>query len=151
MTRTRRVLATLLVVGALAAQPGTASLAIPRADHASVSFQANAPSAAGPREVAGAAATGSASLAQLVGQKLMVAMSGTTPSADLLGRIERGEVGGVILFSFNISTAGKLRALTEQAGPGRGGRRPAPATDRDRPGGWPGGAGGLGTTDAVAA
>ena len=53
-------------------------------------------------------------LAQLVGQKLMVAMSGTTPSADLLGRIERGEIGGVILFSFNISTAGQLRALTKQ-------------------------------------
>lgn len=106
----REVLATLLV-GVLAAEPGTASLAIQRVDHASVSFRAEATSIANPT---GVAATGSASLVQLVGQKLMVAMSGTTPSADLLGRIERGEVGGVILFSFNISTAGKLRALTRK-------------------------------------
>src|SRR5215212_3908808 len=42
------------------------------------------------------------SLSQLIGQKLMVAMSGTTPSADLLGRVRRGEVGGVILFGANI-------------------------------------------------
>ncbi|HEX5465277.1 MAG TPA: glycoside hydrolase family 3 N-terminal domain-containing protein [Candidatus Limnocylindrales bacterium] len=53
-----------------------------------------------------------ASLAQLVGQKLIVAMSGTSPSADLLGRIRRGEVGGVILFGANISTAAQVRALT---------------------------------------
>jgi beta-N-acetylhexosaminidase len=52
--------------------------------------------------------------AQLIGQKLMVAMAGTTPSADLLGRIRRGEVGGVILFGANISTAGQVAALTAQ-------------------------------------
>jgi beta-N-acetylhexosaminidase len=51
-------------------------------------------------------------LAQLIGQKLVVRMSGTTPSADLLGRIRRGEVGGVILFGFNITTASALTALT---------------------------------------
>ena len=50
--------------------------------------------------------------AQLVGQKLMVAMSGTTPDTDLLGRIGRGEVGGVILFGSNITSASALRALT---------------------------------------
>jgi beta-N-acetylhexosaminidase len=50
--------------------------------------------------------------AQLIGQKLMVAMSGTTPSSDLLGRIGRGEVGGVILFGSNITSASQLRALT---------------------------------------
>ena len=111
MTRTREVLATLLVVGVLVAEPGTASVAIQHADRARVSFRADATPGAG---LTGVAATGSAPLAQLVGQKLMVAMSGTTPSADLLGRIERGEVGGVILFSFNISTAGKLRALTNK-------------------------------------
>jgi hypothetical protein len=44
-------------------------------------------------------------LAQLIGQKLMVAMSGTTASKRLLGRIRRGEVGGVILFGANITTA----------------------------------------------
>ena len=47
-------------------------------------------------------------LAQMIGQKLMVRMDGTTPSADLLGRIQRGEVGGVILFGSNIvSTAAR--------------------------------------------
>jgi beta-N-acetylhexosaminidase len=47
-----------------------------------------------------------------VGQKLVVSMSGTTPSADLLGRIRRGEVGGVILFGSNITTRAALLALT---------------------------------------
>ncbi len=51
-------------------------------------------------------------LAQLVGQKLVVSMSGTTPSADLLDRIRRGEVGGVILFGSNITTRTALVALT---------------------------------------
>ena len=53
-----------------------------------------------------------ASLAQLIGQKLIVAMAGTMPDADLLGRIRRGEVGGVILFGSNIRSASQLRALT---------------------------------------
>lgn len=39
-------------------------------------------------------------------------MEGTTPSTDLLGRIGRGEVGGVILFGANITTAAALTALT---------------------------------------
>ncbi len=54
----------------------------------------------------------SASLAQLVGQKLVVRMEGTTPTAALLGRIGRGEIGGVILFGFNITTPAALVALT---------------------------------------
>ncbi len=60
------------------------------------------------------ASSGPATLAQLVGQKLVVAMSGTIPDADLLGRIQRGEVGGVILFGSNITTAGSLSALTRK-------------------------------------
>jgi beta-N-acetylhexosaminidase len=55
-----------------------------------------------------------ATFAQLVGQKLMVAMAGTTPSADLLGRVQRGEVGGVILFGSNITSAAQLAALTSK-------------------------------------
>lgn len=54
------------------------------------------------------------SIAQLVGQKLVIRMDGTTPSADLLGRIGRGEVGGVILFGANITTRDALAALTAQ-------------------------------------
>jgi beta-N-acetylhexosaminidase len=63
-----------------------------------------------PAPVATAAAT--PTLAQLVGQKLVVRMTGTTPSADLLGRIRRGEVGGVILFGSNVTTRTALVALT---------------------------------------
>lgn len=58
-------------------------------------------------------ATATATYAQLIGQKLMVAMSGTTASSDLLGRIQRGEVGGVILFGSNITGATQLAALTK--------------------------------------
>jgi beta-N-acetylhexosaminidase len=41
-------------------------------------------------------------------------MDGRTPSADLLGRIGRGEVGGVILFGPNVTTPAALTALTAQ-------------------------------------
>jgi beta-N-acetylhexosaminidase len=51
-------------------------------------------------------------LAQLIGQKLVVRMDGLTPSADLLGRIRRGEVGGILLFGSNITTPTALVALT---------------------------------------
>jgi beta-N-acetylhexosaminidase len=61
-----------------------------------------------PRVVAASGPT----LTELVGQKLVVAMAGTTPSASLLGRITRGEVGGVILFGANIVSAPQLVALT---------------------------------------
>jgi beta-N-acetylhexosaminidase len=44
----------------------------------------------------------------------MVKMVGTTPSADLLGRIGRGEIGGVILFGSNVTTQAALVALTNQ-------------------------------------
>lgn len=73
-------------------------------------------------------------LAQLVGQKLMVAMSGTTPSAALLGRVKRGEVGGVILFGANIGTAASLTAATDalQAAAAAGGQpRLLIATDQE--------------------
>lgn len=53
-------------------------------------------------------------LAQLIGQKLVIRMSGTTPSADLLGRIERGEIGGVIVFGYNVVDSTQLQALTAQ-------------------------------------
>ena len=62
----------------------------------------------------GAAIATGPTLAQLIGQKLIVRMDGTTPSADLLGRIRRGEVGGVILFGANITTRAALVALTAE-------------------------------------
>jgi beta-N-acetylhexosaminidase len=51
-------------------------------------------------------------LAHLIGQKLVVRMDGTTPSASLLGRIKRGEIGGVILFGFNVVSKTQLINLT---------------------------------------
>lgn len=48
----------------------------------------------------------------LVGQRLVVAMRGTTPSAPLLARIRAGEVGGVILFGANVRTIPQVQALT---------------------------------------
>ncbi len=67
-----------------------------------------APSAPAPLAASGP------TLRQLVGQKLVVAMHGLTPSADLLGRIQGGEVGGVILFGANITSAPQLVSLTRQ-------------------------------------
>jgi beta-N-acetylhexosaminidase len=63
----------------------------------------------------GPAAATTPTTAQLVGQKLVVAMDGTTtPSASLLARIARGEVGGVILFGRNVTSKAELIALTKQ-------------------------------------
>jgi beta-N-acetylhexosaminidase len=64
-----------------------------------------APTAAAPTAVA-------PSLARLIGQKLVVKMQGTTPSADLLSRIRHGQIGGLILFASNITTPAALDALT---------------------------------------
>ena len=68
------------------------------------------PQSAGPEAESALAA--SVPLRDLIGQKLVVAMHGFTPSADLLGRISRGEVGGVILFGGNIRSAKQLNRLT---------------------------------------
>jgi beta-N-acetylhexosaminidase len=65
--------------------------------------------------VAGAAPareTAPPTLAQLVGQKLVVSMHGTAPSASLLRRVRRGDVGGVIVHRFNFSTSAQLRRIT---------------------------------------
>lgn len=49
------------------------------------------------------------SLGRLVGQKLVVAFRGTLlPPAELLSRVRRGEVGGVILFAENGAASGRL-------------------------------------------
>ncbi len=65
-------------------------------------------------------------LGQLVGQKLVVAMAGTTPDAEILDLVGRGEVGGVILFGSNVGTAAALRALASrlQAAAAAGGQPP---------------------------
>jgi beta-N-acetylhexosaminidase len=50
-------------------------------------------------------------LAQLVGQHLLVRMKGSTPSASLLGRIKRGEIGGVVLFKENTRGPSGVKGL----------------------------------------
>jgi beta-N-acetylhexosaminidase len=116
MTRAARVaLAMTLVVAGLGAP-----LARPAPSRAATSAPAAEPSSA----AAATAAAAQPTIAQLVGQKLVIRMDGTTPSSDLLGRIQRGEVGGVILFGANITTATALTALTAklQAAAKAGGR-----------------------------
>jgi beta-N-acetylhexosaminidase len=49
---------------------------------------------------------------ELVGQKLMVRMGGTRPSAKLLQRVRRGEIGGVVLLASNIRDRAQVRSLT---------------------------------------
>src|SRR5262245_18249705 len=63
-------------------------------------------------------------LAQLVGQKLVVTMQGTAPTASLLARVRRGEVGGVIVHGFNFRTSEGLRRITRslQVAAAAGGR-----------------------------
>jgi beta-N-acetylhexosaminidase len=51
-------------------------------------------------------------VAELVGQRLVVAMEGTSPSASLLRRVRRGEIGGVILFGHNVRSPAQVRTLT---------------------------------------
>jgi len=51
-------------------------------------------------------------LPQLVGQKLVVRMDGTTPSRSLLARARLGQIGGVIVHRSNFNSAAGLRAVT---------------------------------------
>jgi beta-N-acetylhexosaminidase len=53
-----------------------------------------------------------ASASKLLGQRIMVGMQGTSPSATLLGRVRRGEVGSVILFEPNIVSRSQTQVLT---------------------------------------
>jgi beta-N-acetylhexosaminidase len=53
-------------------------------------------------------------LEQVVGQKVVTAFNGTTPSPALLRRLRTGHLGGVILFSANIASPEQLRALTRR-------------------------------------
>jgi beta-N-acetylhexosaminidase len=65
-------------------------------------------------------------LARLVGQTIMTGFSGTRPSAALLQRIRRGEIGGVILYRGNLTGDADARALVGrlQAAAAAGGNPP---------------------------
>ena len=49
-------------------------------------------------------------LGRLVGQLLIGRMTGTQPSSTLLGRIRRGELGGLIIFPDNFTSLDQLRS-----------------------------------------
>jgi beta-N-acetylhexosaminidase len=79
-------------------------------------------------------ATVAPTLAQLVGQRMLVSFQGTTPDSALLARIRAGQIGGVILFGSNIVNATQLTNLTAklQAAAQAGGRPPLlVATDQE--------------------
>lgn len=93
-----------------------------------------APTATPPASSAPSPSPTSVPIASLVGQKLVVALTGTTADAAILARIRAGQVGGVILFGFNIVDAAQLRALTAslQAAASAGGQPPLLiATDQE--------------------
>ena len=88
---------------------------------------------------AGAAASGPGTvpLSRLVGQTIMSAMAGTTPSQSLLARIRRGEVGGIILFGGNVTSQAQARALTARLqSAARSGGNPPLLIATDQEGGY---------------
>jgi beta-N-acetylhexosaminidase len=52
------------------------------------------------------------SIARLLGQRIMVGVSGTTADPGLLAQVREGHVGAVILFAANIVDRSQVRALT---------------------------------------
>jgi len=106
----RSAIAAVLVLCLLA---GCVPAAIARQHEPSPAATRAPAAAATPRPTPIVARSPVPNLAQLIGQRLVVAMDGTTaPSSALLGRIKRGEIGGVILFGRNVTTAAALKALT---------------------------------------
>ena len=74
------------------------------------------------------------SAAKLLGQRIMVGMDGTYPSASLLRDVRAGRVGSVILFAANIVSRSQLSTLTGalQAAARAGGNPPVLiATDQE--------------------
>ncbi len=69
----------------------------------------------------GARPAASPSVAQMVGQLLLVRMPGHVPTPDFLARVRRGEVGGVVLYGDNYGPAGPtllIRKLQHAAAEG---------------------------------
>jgi beta-N-acetylhexosaminidase len=60
------------------------------------------------------AASTAATVRQLIGQKLVVSMNGTRPSASLISRAQAGKIGGVIIHGTNFTSAANLRAITSR-------------------------------------
>ena len=75
-------------------------------------FAAAALAIVGLLSVAPAPAAAAPSLQHLIGQKLVVSMDGHTPSASLLDWARRGRIGGVLIHSWNFSSAAQLESIT---------------------------------------
>ena len=77
-------------------------------------------------ESVGGAGAATPTLTQLVGQRLVIAFSGTTANGWLRARIREGQIGGVLLFSSNVASPAQLTALTAslQAAARAGGQPP---------------------------
>jgi beta-N-acetylhexosaminidase len=139
-------LATALVLGsgpsttaapASAAPRGAIDVAEAPAALASTAGAAQAPAArSGTVDATATAALATPTVAQLVGQKLVVRMDGAAPSPALLARIARGEVGGIIIFRSQVGTASALRsAIAQLQKAARDGRRPPLLVMTDQEGG----------------
>jgi beta-N-acetylhexosaminidase len=76
--------------------------------------------------VGSASAAPTVSVERLAGQSIMTGMNGRTPDASLLARVRAGQVGGVILFAFNIGTTTELKSAIAklQAAAAAGGNPP---------------------------
>ena len=83
----------------------------------------------------GAPAASGPSLQQLAGQLLLVRMRGTTPSAAFLQRVERGEVGGVVLFGDNLGPGGPKAAIAALQAAAKAGGQPPVLVAVDQEGG----------------
>ena len=83
-----------------------------RASHRALGFLAAVGLTAMPGSAAPANGSVAPTLQQLIGQKLVVRMHGTKPSASLLVRARLGQIGGVIVHRKNFTTAFGLRAIT---------------------------------------
>ncbi len=100
--------------------------------YASNGIEALAPAGLLPRAHAASVPT----VRELVGQRFVVALSGTTPSPALLRRVRRGEIGGVILFGSNVVGLAQLRRLaTTLQNAARDARRPPLLIATDQEGG----------------
>ena len=91
------------------ARPDTSAAATsgsPAAQSASASASAASSSAA--------PSTANLTPDQLAGQRVVYSFSGTTVPSELLTLIREGEVGGVIFFSYNITSISQLAGVTKQ-------------------------------------
>jgi beta-N-acetylhexosaminidase len=75
-------------------------------------------------------------LEEALGQTIVARYAGPSPSRSLLARIERGQVGGVILFADNVTSLTRVRAAIRRLDDAaRRGRRPKPLVMIDQEGG----------------